>query len=561
MNIKWKQTLGKVLVLVLCAAIAVCSISVLLFAYSPNRNSLGALASVCMDVVCMAIGTVLVVNTVLERKTIDRTTKLFLALMVGTMWALFLDFLTWSSDGNLDFNDMTYVYTVGSLCMGSVLAFIFVLYLGSYMVDVYELKSAIIRSRICAICNLIAFLVTFTLAITKTAFSFEGGHYSVGALYDFVTAIPVLTLVYMTIFAIRNCKTIGFHDIAAVAGYICIMICGALIEAEYSIGTSYVGITIADVFIFVMLQNKIIDKEQRAAENWRRKSNTDDLTGFYNRHAYEDEIKMLDQSPLPEDFVYVSIDINGLKVVNDSLGHNAGDDLIMGACECMRCCFGPYGKLFRTGGDEFVAIITAKASDLESIQDELKTVTGNWVGRYVDSLSLSCGFVTRDELDGMSLHQAAVLADKRMYAAKTNYYRTKGIDRRGQRDAHVALCALYTKICKINITEDSFQIINGDSKEQTEEFGFGNTLSEWFEGFVATGMVHPDDADEFKSKMNNEFLNSYFTDKDKMLRLFYRRKDGNGFKRCMTEIITAGDFREDLKTLFVYVKETEKKEE
>ena len=52
-----------------------------------------------------------------------------------------------------------------------------------------------------------------------------------------------------------------------------------------------------------------------------------------------------------DEFTYVSLDVNGLKVINDTKGHTAGDELIIGACQCMKKSLGPYGKLYRIGGD------------------------------------------------------------------------------------------------------------------------------------------------------------------------------------------------------------------
>ncbi|MBR5705734.1 MAG: diguanylate cyclase, partial [Deltaproteobacteria bacterium] len=58
----------------------------------------------------------------------------------------------------------------------------------------------------------------------------------------------------------------------------------------------------------------------------------------------------------PEDLAVFSIDVNGLKTVNDSLGHDAGDELIRGAADCISAAFGQTGKCYRTGGDEFVVL-------------------------------------------------------------------------------------------------------------------------------------------------------------------------------------------------------------
>ena len=77
----------------------------------------------------------------------------------------------------------------------------------------------------------------------------------------------------------------------------------------------------------------------------------------------EEEKARLMTAPLDENFVYVTVDINGLKTANDTSGHAAGDELIRGTADCMRKCFGRFGKLFRIGGDEFVAFTIDQSED------------------------------------------------------------------------------------------------------------------------------------------------------------------------------------------------------
>ena len=106
--------------------------AVLIFVYEPNLNSPGALGSACMDIVCMLILLILIVSLTFGRDEIGRTTRLFLKLMLGTMWALFFDFLTWSLDGSLKYGGWTYIFTIASLCSASILAAVLVLYLSSF---------------------------------------------------------------------------------------------------------------------------------------------------------------------------------------------------------------------------------------------------------------------------------------------------------------------------------------------------------------------------------------------------------------------------------------------
>lgn len=398
--------------------------------YKPGQNSVGALSSVVMDILCLIILVILIGSFAFGKYEINQTTKLFLCLLLATVWALFLDFLNWAFDGSLDFNGMTYWFTVGSLCMGSILACLLTQYFYSYMVRAHGLVELHTCARICAIVDVVSFFVTLALAITKTAFTFTDGHYHTGVLYDVVTAVPVLSLFVLTAMEIRFVKKIGIHDVLSAAGYILFMVFGALVEGEYSIGTTYVAVAIADLFIFVMLQNEMIALEKRNVQKWIQKSNTDELTDFLNRHAYEEELTALSKSPLKDNFVYVSIDVNGLKTVNDSLGHTAGDEMIIGAAECLKQCFGAYGKLFRIGGDEFAALLYADEKQLENMKADIEEVTEKWSEKHAEKLTVSCGFLSYKETDHMSVNQMAVLADKRMYEAKAGYYKKAGIERR-----------------------------------------------------------------------------------------------------------------------------------
>lgn len=306
----------------------------------------------------------------------------------------------------------------------------------------------------------------------------------------------------------------------------------------------------------VMYTTRVIDEEKKQEERLIKKSNTDELTGLLNRRAYEENIYEHDE--IPEDFNYVSLDVNGLKVINDTKGHMAGDELIIGACECMKDSFGPYGKLYRIGGDEFVAILLCDAKKVNEILTDFDNVISNWSGELVDGLSISYGWVSRKENPDASVRQLSAIAEQRMYEKKAAYYRKKGVDRRGQQDAHKALCELYTKILKINISDDTYQIINMDETEQTHEKGFSNKISEWLFLFGTSGHVHPDDLEEYIKTTDIGYMRDYFTRNKTSLHIFYRRKYKDTFKQAMMEIIKANDYSDDDQSLFLYVKEIDK---
>ncbi len=180
----------------------------------------------------------------------------------------------------------------------------------------------------------------------------------------------------------------------------------------------------------VICATQIIDEEKKMTESLYQKSYTDELTKCFNRRAYDNDIlTYLDHSEYT-DFAYVSLDLNGLKTVNDTLGHEAGAELIRGGVECMNESFGSHGKIYRIGGDEFVALLFVDGDLMKLLTDDFDRKINNWHGELVKNLSISYGYVLSSEARGKSMAEIANLADKRMYESKSNYYKMNGLERR-----------------------------------------------------------------------------------------------------------------------------------
>lgn len=180
----------------------------------------------------------------------------------------------------------------------------------------------------------------------------------------------------------------------------------------------------------VIFATEVIDEEKRREENLIRISLTDELTTLLNRRAYEEELKLYDDLSKTENFTYVSMDLNGLKRVNDNIGHAAGDELIIEAAKIIRKAMGSYGKVFRTGGDEFQAILFAKPSKIDEITKAMCDYCDAWKGEYSDTMSISYGVASQSEFPGDNVKELGKIADKRMYQNKDEYYKRTGLDRR-----------------------------------------------------------------------------------------------------------------------------------
>ena len=203
------------------------------------------------------------------------------------------------------------------------------------------------------------------------------------------------------------------------------------VNASSTIGP-LINLTIFFIFQFVLgisflrLKTKLAERIVVEHEN----ADFDVMTGFSNRRVYEEDMKRFLEEPLPENFSYIAIDINGLKDVNDHFGHDAGDRTIIGAAQCIAQCFGDRGTLYRIGGDEYVALITATQEELKELLRRFEATMNGWSDSSGSRLSMSYGYVCSADHPDSSITELAKMADERMYMAKVKYYQTKGTDRR-----------------------------------------------------------------------------------------------------------------------------------
>ena len=110
----------------------------------------------------------------------------------------------------------------------------------------------------------------------------------------------------------------------------------------------------------VLLLVESIDEEKKERDRLKSLSEKDPMTGVRSKFAYLQKEKELNQdieSGIVEEFAVAVCDVNGLKKINDTYGHKAGDDYIQEACR-MVCKIFQHSTVYRVGGDEFTVILT-----------------------------------------------------------------------------------------------------------------------------------------------------------------------------------------------------------
>lgn len=141
----------------------------------------------------------------------------------------------------------------------------------------------------------------------------------------------------------------------------------------------------------------------------------DPLTHIANRYALNEKLEKLSHH-----FVIVFIDFDGVKEINDNLGHDQGDAFLTEASTLMRNNIDKLGTVFRTGGDEFVWLFEVKKakqidalvqSIAELIEHSEQVLKSNWPMAGIS-------FGVASSLESRSQSECLTLADERMYQYK-----------------------------------------------------------------------------------------------------------------------------------------------
>ncbi len=163
-------------------------------------------------------------------------------------------------------------------------------------------------------------------------------------------------------------------------------------------------------------------------------AHVDHMTNVNNRRTFDEQMDTRIGEKIADDMIFFSFDLNELKNANDTRGHAAGDELIIGAADCMKAVLGPYGDIYRTGGDEFSALVNIPPGRRAEVVARLKEKFESWRGRLYPTLSISMGYVCASENPNMTVDDMRREAERRMYAQKSDYYMKEDHDRRRSRN-------------------------------------------------------------------------------------------------------------------------------
>jgi diguanylate cyclase (GGDEF)-like protein len=173
---------------------------------------------------------------------------------------------------------------------------------------------------------------------------------------------------------------------------------------------------------------------KNAEETIRRQAYTDSMTGFFNRTYFEDTmLRMYGMIQELKPLSMIVIDIDGLKITNDTFGHNVGDTLLKDVAGIISRVFKSGAIITRVGGDEFCIIMpnTSQAAVQEKTEQLVRETEGVNRQNPPVPISMSIGVATSCEEDHDDIYNIYRRADDDMYRYKisqSNSEKSKVID-------------------------------------------------------------------------------------------------------------------------------------
>lgn len=249
----------------------------------------------------------------------------------------------------------------------------------------------------------------------------------------FNQALMVLMIIYLVVMSAGNAWKRQKNQYVLMAGMTVMVAMAAVDLVRYNMqmyfsgfdGGHFISYTYLGIFVFVLAL--IVDFMQRTSANLystarnetlEKMAYTDALTGLLNRRRCEEIYDEIDKNK--SDYAVVALDLNNLKKVNDSLGHDAGDLYICEFGSVLTKAFSDCGEVIRSGGDEFLVVIReASKVDIQAKIDAMNQLIADLNQRHANwNMSTAYGVCFANEDATRTIREADKVADARMYEKK-----------------------------------------------------------------------------------------------------------------------------------------------
>lgn len=247
-------------------------------------------------------------------------------------------------------------------------------------------------------------------------------------VFHLMIALNFLFLIVLTVWEYRQKHyvekwlTIGF-------GLVILTAAAELVRynlSKYIVGFSgNMYTSVMDVGALILVMTLLVDFGSKVAKSYyrdawqkllERMAYVDELTGLFNRRKCDEVMEKLDESDMK--YAIVSLDMNLLKIINDTYGHESGDMALKQFSKILQECFPQPATVGRMGGDEFIVILpdVNAQKPAETVQEMERRLDAVHIEGMRESLSAAYGVAYRGE--GGNAFGTYRLADERMYRCK-----------------------------------------------------------------------------------------------------------------------------------------------
>ncbi len=382
------------------------------------RSELMKTVSISSDLIAAVFLTIILAGYLHESKAVVKNFRFYLYSLWVCLAGLVFDTLAYILDGMIESD-----FVVGSVnylayITIDILVVCFTYYIKSRVSEKNPGYTTIVPALVAALCVIDALMLTFG-TMTGRLFTVENGVYLDGPWSDYIVVIPMICFLIIEVFIISKIRSLGFKEVAVISLYIFMPGIAAVLQAvNKDLELGYVGSAMGLVFIYVMIQSRVLAEARVKAEMYSALSNIDVLTGLKNRRGYDEALEKVKKDEI---IGTIFCDANSLKETNDKYGHEEGDKLIRRVSTILNESF-PDGEVCRISGDEFVVIVHNAlkrkfAGRMKVLIDKIKS--SGWIA----SIGFEIGI-------GEKVEELVKAAEEKMYEDKSNYYKQTGKERR-----------------------------------------------------------------------------------------------------------------------------------
>lgn len=256
--------------------------------------------------------------------------------------------------------------------------------------------------------NISSGIITILVAFILSVFALSGGNEGFAILW--ILLVPIISV-----------NLLGIKDGITISTYFLLFITFIFLTPykinmlnKYSISfiSRFPILYACDyvISIFLILQKAYYHKQTII------KSYCDELTGCYNRRYFMEHLNNNKYNCV------VLVDVNGLKGVNDNIGHLAGDELIKSIPNILKTVFDKNSIISRIGGDEFTILTNLNEEELKNKIKLSKQLASEYKGELINNVSFSAGYCYTN--NDINIEKAFTIADEKMYEDKEEYYKT-----------------------------------------------------------------------------------------------------------------------------------------